>query len=89
MHKTSLFQKKSLFDTGSGENDRAGQNCLLKTLEEPPEYAVIILATANYESLLETIRSRSVRINFAKNTFDEVKRFIVSRAGGDFEQADL
>jgi len=55
------------------------QNCLLKTLEEPPEYAVIILATANYESLLETIRSRSVRINFAKNTFDEVKRFIVSR----------
>jgi len=65
------------------------QNCLLKTLEEPPEYAVIILVASNYNALLETIHSRSIRIDFKKNTFDEVKEFITARAGGDFEQADF
>ena len=34
------------------------QNALLKTLEEPPEYAVIILLTSNISSLLPTVLSR-------------------------------
>jgi len=34
------------------------QNALLKTIEEPPEYAVIMLLTENAETLLPTIRSR-------------------------------
>ncbi len=38
------------------------QNAILKTLEEPPEYAVILLLTVNSESLLDTIRSRCVRL---------------------------
>jgi len=38
------------------------QNALLKTLEEPPEYARIVLITDNAQSLLETIRSRCVKI---------------------------
>ena len=33
------------------------QNALLKTLEEPPEYAVILILTASVESLLPTILS--------------------------------
>jgi len=49
------------------------QNCLLKTLEEPPGYAVIILTTKNSNSLLETIKSRSILYNFRKNTNEEVK----------------
>lgn len=53
------------------------QNCLLKTLEEPPAYAVIILTTSNSNSLLETIRSRSIIYNFRKNTDDEVKACIL------------
>lgn len=36
------------------------QNALLKTLEEPPQYAVIMLLTENAEVLLPTIRSRCV-----------------------------
>ena len=36
------------------------QNALLKTIEEPPEYAVIMLLTENAEVLLPTIRSRCV-----------------------------
>lgn len=48
------------------------QNCLLKTLEEPPEYVVIILTVSNYDALLETIRSRVRRYSFRKNTYEEV-----------------
>ncbi|MCQ2495620.1 MAG: DNA polymerase III subunit delta' [Lachnospiraceae bacterium] len=40
------------------------QNALLKTLEEPPEYAVIILLTTNTGSFLQTILSRCVTIQF-------------------------
>lgn len=39
------------------------QNALLKTLEEPPEYAVIILLATNADILLDTIRSRCVVID--------------------------
>lgn len=39
------------------------QNALLKTLEEPPEYVVILLLTVNEQLLLPTIRSRCVLLN--------------------------
>ena len=38
------------------------QNALLKTLEEPPSYGVILLLSCNTEALLPTIISRSVRL---------------------------
>lgn len=41
----------------------AAQNALLKTIEEPPEYAVIILLTTNADSFLPTILSRCVLLN--------------------------
>ena len=39
------------------------QNALLKTIEEPPEYAVIMLLTSNVDALLPTIQSRCVRLD--------------------------
>lgn len=39
------------------------QNALLKTIEEPPAYAVILLLTSNADSLLPTISSRCVTLN--------------------------
>ena len=41
----------------------AAQNALLKTMEEPPEYGVIILLTSNENALLQTILSRSIRLD--------------------------
>ena len=38
------------------------QNALLKTIEEPPSYAVIILITTNQEAFLPTILSRCVQL---------------------------
>lgn len=45
-------------------------NALLKTLEEPPEHAIFILATTEEDKLPKTIISRCTRVNFgrAKNT---------------------
>lgn len=40
------------------------QNALLKTLEEPPEYAVIMLLTSNVDKFLPTILSRCIVLNF-------------------------
>lgn len=47
------------------------QNALLKTLEEPPAYAVIILLTSNIDSMLSTILSRCVVLNM-KPVKDEI-----------------
>ncbi|HHW47797.1 MAG TPA: DNA polymerase III subunit delta' [Clostridiaceae bacterium] len=55
------------------------QNCLLKTLEEPPSYAVIILTSSNNDALLETILSRAANYSFRKNTPEEVKEFLKSK----------
>ncbi len=44
----------------------AAWNALLKTLEEPPRHAVIVLATTEYEKLPPTITSRAQRFAFKK-----------------------
>ena len=48
------------------------QNCLLKTLEEPPFYVIIIMICANMSLILETIKSRSVKIDFVRYSKDEI-----------------
>ena len=65
------------------------QNCLLKILEEPPQYAVIILTTSNYEALLSTIRSRGVKYNFSKYSQDEIKEIINLRFNKHNESLDF
>lgn len=49
-------------------------NALLKTLEEPPNHVIFILATTNPEKLIPTIRSRTTSISFAKATTEEFVR---------------
>lgn len=55
---------------------KEAQNCLLKTLEEPPEYATIILIATNENKLLNTIRSRCIKINFNKIEDNEIHRYL-------------
>lgn len=47
-------------------------NALLKTLEEPPERVVFILATTRVEDLVETIKSRAQLFQFRSLTFQEI-----------------
>jgi len=51
---------------------REAFNALLKTLEEPPEYVVFILATTDPQKIPPTVLSRCQRFRFKKLTSDEV-----------------
>lgn len=53
------------------------QNALLKTLEEPPAYTVILLLTSNVESLLPTVLSRCVVLNMKPVQDSQVKKFLM------------
>ncbi len=65
------------------------QNCLLKTLEEPPSYAVIILNASNMEALLATVKSRATAYMLKKNTDEEVREFLVEKYGGKLGGLDF
>jgi len=51
------------------------QNTLLKTLEEPPEYATIVLITNSIKSLLDTVVSRCKIIKFEKENILNDSKF--------------
>lgn len=53
------------------------QNALLKTLEEPPQYAVILLLTTNVNAMLPTILSRCVVLNMKPVQDELVKEFLM------------
>ena len=53
------------------------QNALLKTLEEPPEYAVILILTTNVDALLPTILSRCVVLNMKPVPDHKVKKYLM------------
>lgn len=55
------------------------QNALLKTIEEPPEYAVIMLLTENADTLLPTIRSRCVMMKLRNIKDQLVKKYLMEQ----------
>lgn len=65
------------------------QNAILKTIEEPPEYAVIILLTANEQVFLDTIRSRCVVLNLKPVPDDLVKNYLMEQVQIPDYQADI
>ncbi len=55
----------------------ACQNAVLKTLEEPPEYVLILIACESPEALLETIRSRMVQLPLKPVSDAGVKQYLM------------
>ncbi len=53
------------------------QNALLKTIEEPPVYAVILLLTSNMDALLPTITSRCVKLSLRPVNEIMVKEYLM------------
>src|SRR5215204_5048473 len=68
-------------------NDSAA-NALLKTLEEAPSYAVLILTADNAEQLLPTIVSRCEVLRLRPLAIDEVQQALEDK-GYEFGQAKL
>lgn len=58
-------------------------NAFLKTLEEPPDHVIFILATTNPEKLPPTVISRLTVINFYKATKKEISRQLARVAKGE------
>lgn len=92
--------KKVYIINDSQKMTKEAQNSLLKTLEEPPEYVVIILIAENENLLLNTIKSRCAKIKFnpltnnevvkilkEKYEYDEVSSNILEVAGGSVTHA--
>ena len=65
------------------------QNALLKTIEEPPEYAVIMLLTENAETLLPTIRSRCVMMKLRNIKDQLVKKYLMEQLEVPDYKADV
>ena len=65
----------------------AAANCLLKTIEEPPSQTIFILLTANRSSLLMTIRSRCMTVNFDKLTAAQIRDALITQ-GVEAQEAE-
>ena len=76
----------------------AAQNALLKTIEEPPEYGIVILMTSNISALLPTIQSRCLTMEFRPLSTPVVESYVKehcqvpdyqARASAAFAQGNL
>ena len=76
----------------------AAQNALLKTIEEPPEYGIVILMTSNISALLPTIQSRCLTMEFRPLSTAFVESYVKehcqvpdyqARASAAFAQGNL
>lgn len=67
-----------IMDEAEKMNQQA-QNALLKTLEEPPEYAVILLLASNVEMMLQTILSRCVVMNMKAVSNEAIKKYLMEK----------
>ena len=65
------------------------QNALLKTLEEPPAYAVILLLTSNVNAFLPTILSRCVVLNMKPVADEKVKKYLMEELQVPDYKADV
>jgi len=54
-------------------------NCLLKTIEEPPYYAIIILICSKIDPILPTIVSRCQMVNFGLISSYKIKEFLLNK----------
>ena len=75
--KPALSERKIFIIRGADNMNDAAQNALLKSFEEPPRYAVIILLSENVKNLLPTIRSRGSRVEFEPFAEKEIYDFIL------------
>jgi DNA polymerase-3 subunit gamma/tau len=66
----------------------AAFNALLKTLEEPPEHVVFMMATTQPENIPQTIRSRCQHFSFHAVKFDEIVAELAQIAGQEGILAD-
>ncbi len=81
LEKPIISSKKVYIINNAETMTKEAQNCLLKTLEEPQEYVVIILIVSDENSMLPTIKSRCTKIFFEKISDENLKTYIKEKIG--------
>ena len=81
-HKVYIVENADLMNN-------AAQNAILKTIEEPPEYAVILILTGNAGSLLQTVLSRCVKLDMQPLKKEVVKKYLMEKEHIVDYQADV
>ena len=81
-HKVYIVEDAELMNN-------AAQNAILKTIEEPPEYAVIILLTTNISALLQTVLSRCVKLDMQPLKKEVIKKYLMEKEKVVDYQADI
>lgn len=84
----SSYYKIYIVDEAEKMTQQA-QNALLKTIEEPPSYAVIILLTTNQEAFLPTILSRCVQLKLKPLRDFTVKSYLTDALHVPEADADI
>lgn len=101
LEKPILSQKKIYLIKDADKMTKEAQNCLLKTLEEPPSYVTILLIGADENQFLTTIKSRCTKIAFrpiednilrqylaTKEGFEAINQSRIPSFGGSIEKAE-
>ena len=79
--KPIISDKKVYIINDADKMTTESQNCLLKTLEEPPEYGIIILIGSNENAFLNTIKSRCMKIAFQPIENEDIKQYMEKTYG--------
>ncbi len=79
--KPIISNKKVYIINDADKMTQEAQNCLLKTLEEPPEYSTIILIGSNENAFLNTIKSRCMKLTFQPIASEEIKQYMKKTYG--------
>ena len=70
--KPIISSKKVYVINNADKMTKEAQNCLLKTLEEPPEFVTMILVSNNDNNILVTIKSRCTKMVFTEESKNEL-----------------
>lgn len=79
--KPIISERKIFIVENADEMNEKAQNAFLKSFEEPPKYAVIILIAKSTEKLLATIMSRGTKIVFSPFPEKDIEKFIFEKYG--------
>ena len=77
LEKPIVSDKKVYIIDDADLMTKEAQNCLLKTLEEPPRFVIIILVLSNESKILNTIKSRCMKIIFEKLKNEELNKYAI------------
>ena len=82
--------KRKIYIIPRGQDmNESAQNALLKTIEEPPAYAVVMLLADNPDALLPTISSRCVQLNLKPVGDQLVKDYLMNEMHVPDYQAEV